>query len=105
MEVLRINGRIAGIQIGSLQQALNDQRDICVERLFDLFQCNDLFQHRTIEQEGDDRSPFQSDLRCCDQCSINIANQSVDAVLVSSVTVECDNALHQLSHFPYILSM
>ena len=60
MEVLRIDGRIAGIQIGSLQQALNDQRDICVERLFDLFQCNDLFQHRAIEQEGDDRSPFHT---------------------------------------------
>ena len=103
MEVLGVDCRIACIQVGRFQQALNDQCHICIERFFYLFQRNGLFQDRAIEQEGDDGSPFQADLCRCYQGGIYIADQAVDAILVSPVTVECDNPLHQLSHFPYIL--
>ena len=102
MEVLGIDGRIACIQVGRLQQSPDDQCHVGIECLFDLFAGNDLFQNGTIEQERNHGSPFQTDLRGCDQGSIYISYQAVDAVLVSPVTVECDNTLHQLFHFPYI---
>ena len=103
VEVFGIDSRIACIEVGRFQQAVDDQGYVCVECLFHLFHGDRFFQNRTIEQEGDDGSPFQADFRGSYQSGVYITDQSVDTIFVSPVTVECDNALHQFSHFPYVL--
>ena len=73
MEVFGINSRVAGVKVRSLQQAADDQGDICIECLFHFIQRDDLFQDRAVEQESDDRCTLQSDLCSGDQRCVDIA--------------------------------
>ena len=62
MEILRVDGRVARVEVGGLQQALDHQRDLAAEALLHLLEVDDLFHHGAVEQQGDDRGALQANL-------------------------------------------
>ena len=98
VEVLRIDRRVAGVEVGRLQEAANHERDFLAEKLLDFLDRDDLFIDRAIEQEGDDRRAAESDFDGGDEGGVDVAEQAVDAVFVSSVAFLGDDLLHERFH-------
>ena len=99
VKILGVDRGIARVQVGSLQQALDDQCHVAAKFLLNLFLSNHLFHDGAIEQQRDDGSTFQPDLCGGDQGRFDVTQQAVNAVLVSAIAIKGNYPFHQLLHF------
>ena len=105
VEVLRIDCRVAGVEVGGLQQAADHEGHVGVERLLHLVERDGLLHHRTIEQEGDDGGAFEADVVRSDDGRVDVAQEAVDAVAIAPVTIQCDHATDQRFHLGRVLRL
>ena len=105
VEVLRVDRRVAGVEVGCLQQAADHEGHVGVERLLHLVERDGLLHHRTIEQESDDGGAFEADVMRSDDGRVDVAQEAVDAVAIAAVTIEGHHTTDQRFHLGRVLRL